>query len=198
MVETGILNILSGKGIKDNAGGTLASIGTIALTATAVYLTAAKVINEIDKNARKEGAGEYANVTKAENLARMVKSGKATKEEMAQAKTIAAGLEDNLGERSAQENVGSALTAGAMGGNAGGAIAMGIEYLFDKFTAQSREAGGGGQSKEDVVGMLETMLKIGAAADKLNAAGDKLNAASLSNPGNPARTSPASSMSTGK
>lgn len=197
MFETGIAAVLAGKG--GGAGGNLAALGTIAMTATAVYLTGTKIIDEIDKNARKGGADEYANVAEAGNILRKVKGGTATADDIKRAGELTGGLQGNLEKRQSQEELTTKYLAPLLavpGVNFFAGGAMLAEAGYDKFTAKSAEAGGGGQSKQDVESMIAALTALTTAAGKASSELNKVQGGSIANPGNGARKNPASSMAT--
>lgn len=193
-LETGINAALASAG-----GRNAAAFGSIAIAATAVYLTGTKIIDEIDKSAKQSGADEFANVAGAGNLLR-TSGGTATPEQAAEAAKLAEGLKINLAQRESRETLWTKKLAplaampvlAPMVG-----LAMGGEKAYDTFTANSAAAGGGGQSKADVEAMLAAMITLAGSAKKAADELNKVQGGSVANTNNQARYAPASSMSTG-
>ncbi len=173
-----------GVGVKGN----LAAFGTIAITAAAVYLTATKVIDELDASKKREGKAQFSAVTEAENLMTHSQYGTLTEEDRKKAATLAATLKSQQeAGRGVEMPTGIKALAAipALAPLVG--IGMGGVAAYNKFTEASREAGAGG-STEQLPGMIDAMTKLATASDKLNTAADKIASADLSNPGNGARS----------
>jgi hypothetical protein len=185
VMEIGLQNILAGKSIQ--AGGNLAALSTIAITATAVYLTGTQVIDAVDKSAKDEGRKQYADVTKAENLMQ----GPATPEKAAAAAAL---LPQLRAEKAAADDKSTnkytkflAPLLAIPGVNIVPGAAMGAEYAYNKFKQGSREEGSAGSS-ERLNETIKAMETLAAQAKNASAELEKVKGGNVSNPNDPSRS----------
>lgn len=176
LLETGLRNViannpLAGAGGGLGAGGNAAAFASIALTATAVYLTGKTVIDETVEAGKKRGAGVLATNVEAQNLLSELKAtgGAGMSKEQVQ-KQIAALQQAEAGKsKGVQAGWYDALFATPLA-----AVPAAI-HGYQALSAQGeREGAAGGVDANELIG-------------KLNAWADRLPAASLANPGNQAR-----------
>lgn len=199
MFEAGIKEILmtvSGgpngtPGVNGATGGVpgkIAAIGTIALTAAAVYLTATKVIDEISDTSKRKGASEFSTLTGAENTLRVLgsKKGALTAEELSTAKAARESIAGIQEDRSSS-GLGKAWKR-LMNLDIVGAAEE--STVFGRTFEKANKGAGGAFAAEDPKVLLAGFDKLIGAADKMNAAADKMGVASgsLSNPNANARS----------
>lgn len=185
MLETGIANILSNGG--GGAKGNLASLGSIAITAAAVYLTATKLLDEADADAKRGGKRQYSLMSDVDNELNWKNM---TPERLTKMRGT---LEQLKGEKGVDEKTMATKWAAPFlmvpGLNLAAGAAMGGEYAYNKFTEQSGKAGGGSTRAELDAAIAALSAKIAAAGDTF---ASKVNNANITSPNAGARNDPAS------
>lgn len=204
MFETGIRNILlnysggaggvggvGGKGFWGGGGaaGALATIGTVALTATAVYLTASKLIEEANEAATREGRLVYKTREEAENA--LLKGGdKATKlAALTEAEKNLAALpgKKKFEELSIAERVVPGWHALQESGRKTGEAGSRSTSEIQADITQQKEAI---YAEHEKAQFMAGFAILNTAGDKLSAAADKLASGLPNQSGNPTSKTP--------